>query len=99
MGEGSMCLRDTPSPTLRLAPPDFGFGSRWAKKESLPTLAPESLRKNPRRASRVVPVLSVPTNTGVSTMCALILLTCCLAAWPIHLFITRPVAKLLGLVN
>lgn len=98
MGEGSMCLRDTPSPTPRLATPHFGFGSRWAKKESLPTLAPESPRKKPRRASRVVPVLSVPTNTGLSTMCALIVLACCLAAWPIHLCITRPIARMLGLI-
>jgi hypothetical protein len=32
-------------------------------------------------------------------MYALILLACCFAAWPIHLFITRPAAKLLGLID
>lgn len=32
-------------------------------------------------------------------MCALILLTCCLAAWPIHLTITRPLARMLGLID
>ncbi len=35
MGEESTRLRDTPSPTPPLAPPDFGFGSEGAKKESL----------------------------------------------------------------
>lgn len=43
MGEESMRLRDTPPPTPLLAPPDFGFGSGWAKKESLSPLAPEVL--------------------------------------------------------
>lgn len=32
-------------------------------------------------------------------MTALILLACCVAAWPIHLFITRPAAALLGFVD
>ena len=59
-----MRLHDTPPPTSLLAPPRFGFGSPHLKKESLPTLAPESLRTKSRRASHVVPVLSVPTTTG-----------------------------------
>jgi hypothetical protein len=98
MGEESMRLRDTPSPTPSLATPHFGFGSRVANKESLPTLAPESPRTKSRRATHVVPVLSVATHTGLSTMCALLILACCLAAWPIHLCITRPVARMLGLI-
>lgn len=32
-------------------------------------------------------------------MTALILLACCLAAWPIHLCTARPVARMLGLIN
>lgn len=32
-------------------------------------------------------------------MCALIILACCLAAWPIHLCTTRPVARMLGLID
>lgn len=99
MGERRTSPDDTPPPTPSLAPPHFGFGSGWGQKESLPTLAPESLRKNPRRASHVVPVLSVATHTGLSTMCALIVLACCLAAWPIHLCTTRPVARMLGLID
>ena len=31
-------------------------------------------------------------------MITLIILACCLAAWPIHLYITRPVARMLGLI-
>ena len=31
-------------------------------------------------------------------MYALILLACCLAAWPIHLCITRPIARMLDLI-
>ena len=122
MGEGSMRLRDTPPPTPLLAPPDFGFGSERAKKESLPPSplmrrskncvasrrveATRSLvrRPAPRRpktsgASRHMPVLSVLTHTGLSTMCVLIILACSFAAWPIHLCITRPVARMLGLIN
>lgn len=99
MGEGSMRLRDTPSPTPLLAPPHFGFGSEGAKKESLPPSLPSRLEKNSRRATHVMPVLSVPTHTGLSTMCALIILACCLAAWPIHLCTTRPVARMLGLID
>ena len=32
-------------------------------------------------------------------MTALILLACCLAAWPIHLSTTRPVARMLNLID
>lgn len=32
-------------------------------------------------------------------MSALIILACCLAAWPIHHCTTRPVARMLGLIN
>lgn len=32
-------------------------------------------------------------------MYVLILLACCLAAWPIHLFITRPIMQMLGLTD
>lgn len=31
-------------------------------------------------------------------MCALIILACCLAAWPIHLCITRPLARIFKLI-
>lgn len=57
MGEESMRLRDTPSPTPSLAPPRFGFGSPPPEKESLPALAPELLRKinEVLRASREEP--------------------------------------------
>ena len=45
MGEESTSPRDTPSPTPPLAPPDFGFGSEWAKKESLTPSPPSCLEK------------------------------------------------------
>lgn len=77
---------------------DFGFGSPSPKKESLPPLAPESPRKNSRRATHVMPVLSVPTHTGLSTMCALIIVACSIAAWYIHLAITRPLARIFKLI-
>ena len=32
-------------------------------------------------------------------MSALIVMTCCLAAWYTHRFITRPVARMLGLID
>lgn len=32
-------------------------------------------------------------------MLTLILIACCFAAWPIHLCITRPVARMLGLID
>lgn len=32
-------------------------------------------------------------------MFALIILACCLAAWPIHLCTTRPAARLLGIIH
>lgn len=32
-------------------------------------------------------------------MYALIILACCLAAWPIHLYTTRPIARLLGVID
>lgn len=31
-------------------------------------------------------------------MCALILIACCLAAYPIHLSITRPIARIFELI-
>lgn len=45
MGEESMRLRDTPSPTPPLAPPPFGFGSPSPKKESLPPSLPSRFEK------------------------------------------------------
>ena len=98
VGKGSMRLRDTPSPVVSQTGGDFGFSSPHPKKESLPP-SPLAHRSKNCGASHRMPVLSVLTHTGLSTMTAIILLACCLAAWPIHLSITRPVARMLGLID
>ena len=87
-------------------PPSLSSSGRVTSDSVLPTrkrslfpLAPESPRKKSRRASHGMPVSSVLTHTGLSTMCALILLACCLAAWPIHLCTTRPVARIFHIID
>jgi len=45
-----------------------------------------------------MPVLSDFT-TNWRTHMALILLACCFAAWPIHLCITRPIIRMMGLID
>ena len=56
MGEESMRLRDTPSPSEFLEGGDFGFGSPHPEKESLPSSLPSRFENFLRRASRVMPV-------------------------------------------
>lgn len=45
MGERRTSPDDTPPPTPSLATPDFGFGSRVANKESLPSSLPSRFEK------------------------------------------------------
>ena len=45
-----------------------------------------------------MPVLSDFT-TNWRTHMALILLACCFAAWAIHLCITRPLIRMMGLID
>lgn len=95
----STSLRDTPSPTSPLAPPYFGFGSPPPEKESLPSSFPSRLEKSSTCFARHARVERFHNQLEDSTMYALILLACCLAAWPIHIFVARPVARMLGLID
>lgn len=93
-----MRLGTPPPPSSSSREGDFGFGSPPPEKESLPSSLPSRLEKNSRRASHVMPVLSDFTNWRTH-MYALIILACCFAAWPIHLCITRPIIRMMGLID